>query len=73
MQPGPPPLRDQILQAGQDGDDELHVVAGVWLLQDLQRCSGVSVHDHHCLWATLGVLEGVKDGHQLSLEGGAVV
>ncbi|MPC57370.1 hypothetical protein E2C01_051349 [Portunus trituberculatus] len=43
------------------------------MMQDLQRCPGVDVDDHCHLWATLGVLEGVEDGYQLCLDGGAVV
>ena len=41
VQSGPPPLRGQVLQAAQYGGDELHVVSGVRLLQELQRRPGV--------------------------------
>ncbi|KAG0713814.1 hypothetical protein GWK47_001752 [Chionoecetes opilio] len=53
--------------------DEPHVVLGMWLLEACKPCPGVRWLLPRCLPSVQGMFEGVLDGHQLSLEGGAVV
>ncbi|MPC67016.1 hypothetical protein E2C01_061177 [Portunus trituberculatus] len=69
VKPHPRPLCSETLEATQDGSDELNIVAGMWLLEDLQPGLGVGAQHHNGLLEVVGYL----DGHQLSLQGGAVV
>ena len=73
VEPHLPPMGGKALEAAQDSGDEAHIVFWVWLLEGLQPCPGVCMQHNCSLLTVFGVLQGQLDGHQLCLQGGAVV